>query len=416
MKTVFEELNHSQLLNISILKESIAMDKVVITSAVRTPIGSFGGTLRDVSPIDLGAIVIKEALKRSVVQLQEVDEVIMGNILQAGLGQNPARQAAVKAGIPFNVPSHTVNKVCASGMKSVMLAVQAIKCQDAEIIVSGGMESMSQAPFLLYQARWGYRMGDAKVVDSMIHDGIWCALENVHMGLTAENIAQRYNISREEQDEFAAGSQQKTEKAIKEGKFKEEIIPVPVPQKKEEHIIFDTDEFPRFGITAEKLARLKPAFKEGGTVTAGNASGINDGAAALVIMSEKQAKNRGITPLASVVSYASAALEPGIMGLGPIPAVRKALSKANLKIEDIDIFELNEAFAVQSIQVLRELKIDPSRVNLKGGAIALGHPIGASGARILTTLLYAMKERGARRGLAGLCVGGGQGAAIIVEK
>ena len=259
-------------------------------------------------------------------------------------------------------------------------------------------------------------MGDAKVVDSMIHDGIWCALENVHMGLTAENIAEQYNLSREEQDEFAAGSQQNAEKAIKEGKFKGEIIPVPVPQRKGEPIIFDTDEFPRFGITAEKLARLKPAFKEGGTVTAGNASGINDGAAALVIMSEKQAKNRGVTPLASVVSYASAALEPGIMGLGPIPAVRKALSKANLKIEDIDIFELNEAFAVQSIQVLRELKIDPSRVNLKGGAIALGHPIGASGARILTTLLYAMKERGARRGLAGLCVGGGQGAAIIVEK
>ena len=415
MKTVFEELNHSQLLNISILKESIAMDKVVITSAVRTPIGSFGGTLKDVSPIDLGAIAIKEALKRSGIQPQEVDEVIMGNILQAGLGQNPARQAAVKAGIPFNVPSHTVNKVCASGMKSVMLAVQAIKCQDAEIIVAGGVESMSQAPFLLYQARWGYRMGDAKVVDSMIHDGIWCALENVHMGLTAENIAEQYNLSREEQDEFAAGSQQKAEKAIKEGKFKEEIIPVPVPQRKGEPIIFDTDEFPRFGITAEKLARLKPAFKEEGTVTAGNASGINDGAAALVIMSEKQAKNRGITPLASVVSYASAALEPGIMGLGPIPAIKKTLSKDNLKIEDIDIFELNEAFAVQSIQVLRELKIDPSRVNLKGGAIALGHPIGASGARILTTLLYAMKERGARRGLAGLCVGGGQGAAIIVE-
>ncbi len=392
------------------------MDKVVITSAVRTPIGSFGGNLKDVSPIDLGAIVIKEALKRSGIQPQEVDEVIMGNILQAGLGQNPARQAAVKAGIPFDVPSHTVNKVCASGMKSVILAVQAIKCQDADIIIAGGMESMSQAPFLLYKARWGYRMGDAKVVDSMIHDGIWCVLEDVHMGLTAENIAQRYNISREEQDEFAAGSQQKAEKAIKEGKFKEEIIPVPIPQRKGEPLIFDTDGFPHFGTTVEKLSRLKPAFKEGGTVTAGNASGINDGSAALVIMSEGVAKSRGITPLASVVSYAVAALEPGMMGLGPIPAVRKALSKANLKIEDIEIFELNEAFAVQSIQVLRELKIDPSRVNLKGGAIALGHPIGASGARILTTLLYAMEERGARRGLAGLCVGGGQGAAIIVER
>lgn len=392
------------------------MGKVVITSAVRTPIGSFGGALKNVSPIDLGAIVIKEALNRSGIQPQEVDEVIMGNILQGGLGQNPARQAAVKAGIPFNVPSHTVNKVCASGLKSVMLAVQAIKCQDAEMIVAGGMESMSQAPFLLYKARWGYRMGDAKVVDSMIHDGIWCALEKVHMGLTAENIAERYSISRGEQDDFAAGSQQKAEQAIKEGKFKEEIILVPVPQRKGEPIIFDTDEFPRFGITVEKLSRLKPAFKEGGTVTAGNASGINDGAAAVVIMNEDLAKNRGLTPLASVVSYAVAALEPGIMGLGPIPAVRKALSKANLKIEDIDIFELNEAFAVQSIQVLRELKIDPSKVNLKGGAIALGHPIGASGARILTTLLYAMKEKGVRRGLAGLCVGGGQGAAIIVER
>jgi len=392
------------------------MGKAVISSAVRIPIGSFGGSLRDVSPIDLGAIVIKETLKRSGIQPQEVDEVIMGNVLQAGLGQNPARQAAIKAGIPFNIPSYTVNKVCASGLKSVMLAIQAIKCQDAEIIVAGGMESMSQAPFLLYKARWGYRMGDAKVVDAMIHDGIWCALEKVHMGLTAENIAERYGISREEQDAFAAGSQQKAEQAIKEGRFKEEIIPVSVPQRKGEPTIFDTDEFPRFGTTAEKLSRLKPAFKEGGTVTAGNASGINDGASAVVVMSEEMAKRRGITPLASVVSYASVALDPGMMGLGPIPAVKKALSKANLKIEEIDIFELNEAFAVQSIQVLRELKIAPTKVNLKGGAIAMGHPIGATGARILTTLLYAMKEKGARLGLAGMCVGGGQGAAIVVER
>jgi len=375
------------------------MDKVVISSAVRTPIGSFGGALKDVSPIDLGAVVIKEVLKRSEIQPQEVDEVIMGNILQAGLGQNPARQAAVKAGIPFNIPSYTVNKVCASGLKSVMLAVQAIKCQDAEIIVAGGMESMSQAPFLLYKARWGYRMGDDKVVDSMIHDGIWCALEKVHMGLTAENIAERYGISREEQDAFAAGSQQKAEQAIKEGKFKEEIIPVLVPLRKGEPIIFDTDEFPRFGTTVEKLSRLKPAFKEEGTVTAGNASGINDGASAVVIMTEEIARRKGITPLASVVS----------------PAVKKALSKANLKIEDIDIFEFNEAFAVQSIQVLKELRIGSAKVNLKGGAIALGHPIGASGARILTTLLYAMKQEGAQLGLAALCVGGGQGAAIIVK-
>jgi len=392
------------------------MGKAVISSAVRTPIGSFGGTLGEVSPIDLGAIVIKEALKRSGIQPHEVDEVIMGNILQAGLGQNPARQAAIKAGIPFNVPSYTVNKVCASGLKSVMLAIQAIKCQDADIIVAGGMESMSQAPFLLYKARWGYRMGDAQVVDSMIHDGIWCALEKVHMGLTAENIAERYGISREEQDAFAAGSQQKAEQAIKGERFKEEIIPVLVPQKKSEPIIFDTDEFPRFGTTVEKLSRLKPAFKKGGTVTAGNASGINDGASAVIVMTEEIARRRGITPSASVVSYATVALEPGIMGLGPIPAVKKALSKANLKIEDIDIFELNEAFAVQSIQVLRELKIAPTKVNLKGGAIAMGHPIGATGARILTTLLYAMKEKGARLGLAGMCVGGGQGAAIIVER
>lgn len=392
------------------------MGKIVISSAVRTPIGSFGGALKDVSPIDLGVIVIKEALRRCGIQPQEVNEVIMGNILQAGLGQNPARQAAVKAGIPFHVPSHTVNKVCASGMKSVMLAVQAIKCQDAGIIVAGGMESMSQAPFLLYQARWGYRMGDALVVDSMIHDGIWCAIEKVHMGLTAENIAERYAISREEQDTFAAGSQQKAEQAIKEGRFREEIVHVSVPQRKGEPIIFDTDEFPRFGTTVEKLSRLKPAFKEEGTVTAGNASGINDGAAAVVVMTEKMANKKGTTPLASVVSYASAALEPGIMGLGPIPAVREALRKANLKIEDIDIFEFNEAFAVQSIKVLKELNIDPAKVNLKGGAIALGHPIGATGARILTTLLYAMKDKEARLGLAALCVGGGQGAAIIVER
>jgi acetyl-CoA C-acetyltransferase len=340
----------------------------------------------------------------------------MGCILQAGLGQNPARQAAIKAGIPVDIPSHTVNKVCASGMKSIMLAVQAIKCQDAEIIVAGGMESMNQAPYLLPKARWGYRMGTDQTIDCMIKDGLWCAMEDVHMGITAENIAEKYKISREEQDEFAASSQQKTERAIKAGKFKKEIIPVMVPQRKKEPISFEQDEFPRSGVTVESISKLRPAFKKDGTVTAGNASGINDGAAAVVVMAASKAEELGIKPMAKIISYASAAVEPAYMGMGPVPAVRKALDKAGLKLEDIELWELNEAFASQSIAVLRELGLDDSNVNINGGAIALGHPIGATGARILTTLLYAMEDTDTHIGLAGLCVGGGQGAAIIVER
>jgi acetyl-CoA C-acetyltransferase len=392
------------------------MVPVVITSAVRTAIGSFAGTLKDVPAIELGTIVIKEALSRSKLKTDQIDEVIMGCILQAGLGQNPARQAAIKAGIPVDIPSHTVNKVCASGMKSIMLAVQAIKCQDAEIIVAGGMESMNQAPYLLPKARWGYRMGTDQTIDCMIKDGLWCAMEDVHMGITAENIAEKYKISREEQDEFAASSQQKTERAIKAGKFKKEIIPVMVPQRKKEPISFEQDEFPRSGVTVESISKLRPAFKKDGTVTAGNASGINDGAAAVVVMAASKAEELGIKPMAKIISYASAAVEPAYMGMGPVPAVRKALDKAGLKLEDIELWELNEAFASQSIAVLRELGLDDSNVNINGGAIALGHPIGATGARILTTLLYAMEDTDTHIGLAGLCVGGGQGAAIIVER
>ncbi len=392
------------------------MVPVVITSAIRTAIGSFAGTLKDVPAIELGTVVIKEALSRSKIKSDQIDEVIMGCILQAGLGQNPARQAAIKAGIPVDVPAHTVNKVCASGMKSIMLAVQAIKCQDAEIIVAGGMESMSQAPYLLPKARWGYRMGSDHAVDCMIKDGLWCAMEDVHMGITAENIAEKYKISRREQDEFAASSQQKTEKAIKAGKFKKEIIPVMVPQRKKEPISFEQDEFPRPGVTVEGISKLRPAFKKDGSVTAGNASGINDGAAAVVVMAASKAEELGIKPMAKIISYASAAVEPAYMGMGPVPAVRKALAKADLKMEDIELWELNEAFAAQSIAVLSELGLDDSHVNVNGGAIALGHPIGATGARILTTLLYAMEDIGVHVGLAGLCVGGGQGAAIIVER
>lgn len=392
------------------------MNSVVITSAVRTAVGSYGGALRDVPVVELGTIVIKEAMRRSNIKGEQVDEVIMGCILQAGLGQNPARQAAIKAGVPVDVPAHTVNKVCASGMKSIMLAAQAIKCQDASIIVAGGMESMNQAPYLLQKARWGYRMGSEQAIDCMINDGLWCAMEDVHMGITAENIAEKYKVSRKEQDEFAALSQQKAEKAIKEGKFKKEIVPVIVPQRRGEPISFEQDEFPRFGVTPESIGHLKPAFKKDGSVTAGNASGINDGASTVVVMSSLKAEELGIKPMAKILSYASAAVEPAYMGMGPVPAVRKALEKAGLKLEDIELWELNEAFAAQSVAVLRELGLEGSNVNIKGGAIALGHPIGASGARILTTLLYAMEDTGSRLGLAGLCVGGGQGAAVIVER
>lgn len=392
------------------------MEKVVIASAARTPIGSFGRSLKDVPAIKLGIIATKEALNRARIAPGQVDEVILGNVLQAGLGQNSARQVSIGSGIPQEIPAYTINKVCASGLKSVFLGAQAIMVGDADILVAGGIENMSRAPYLLNKARWGARMGDSPMVDEMILDGLWDIFNNYHMGITAENIAEKFGISREEQDQFACESQQKAEKAIKAGKFKEEIVPVEIPQRKGDPVLFDTDEHPRFGTTLETLTKLKPAFKKGGTVTAGNASGINDAACIIVLMSEKKASELGIEPLASIKSYASAGVDPAIMGTGPIPASKKALSKAGLTVNDLELIEANEAFASQAISVNRALKWDLSKVNVNGGAIALGHPIGASGARILTTLLYEMKRRDNKVGLATLCIGGGQGAAIIVER
>lgn len=391
------------------------MKNVVIASAVRTPIGKFGGTLKSVSAIELGSIVIKEALKRANVKPEDVDEVIMGNVLQAGLGQNSTRQSAVAAGIPVEVPGFTINKVCGSGLRAVSLATQLIKLGDDDIVVAGGTENMSAAPYLLEKARWGQRMGDGKIVDEMIRDGLWESFNDYHMGITAENIAEQWGITREEQDEFSAKSQQKAEKAIKEGRFKEEIVPVVIKSRKGE-VVFDTDEFPRFGATKESLSKLKPAFKKDGTVTAGNASGINDGAAALVIMSEEKANELGIKPLAKIVAYGTSGVDPKIMGYGPFYATKKTLEKANLKIADMDLIEANEAFAAQSLAVAKDLGFDMDKVNVNGGAIALGHPIGCSGARILTTLLYEMEKRNSKHGLATLCIGGGMGTAIIVER
>lgn len=392
------------------------LQDVVIVSAVRTAIGSFQGSLKDVSAPTLGSIVIKEAIRRAGIEPNQVDEVIMGNVLQAGLGQNPARQAAIQAGLPETVPAMTINKVCGSGLKSVHLAAQAIAVGDADIVVAGGFENMSQAPYLLKNARSGFKMGDQNLVDSMIHDGLWCAFNDYHMGITAENLASQYHITREEQDEFAARSQARAAKAIEEGKFKEEIVPVEIPQRKGDPIIFDTDEFVRPGTTVEKLSALRPAFKKDGTVTAGNASGINDGAAAVVVMSKKKAEELGITPLASIVSNAAVGVDPAIMGIGPAEAVRKALKKADLSLDQIDLIEANEAFAAQSIAVDRELHFNSDKLNVNGGAIALGHPIGASGARILVTLLHEMKRRDAKLGLATLCIGGGQGVATVVQR
>lgn len=392
------------------------MKRPVIVSAVRTPIGSFGGALANTTAVELGAIVIKEALSRAGISPVLVDEVIMGNILQAGLGQNPARQAAISAGLPHEVPAMTINKVCGSGLKSVNLAAQAIALGDAEIIVAGGMENMSMAPYLLDKARSGYKMGDGKLIDSMIKDGLWCAFEDVHMGITAENMAEKWNITKEEQDEFAAKSQQKTEKAIKDKLFSNEIVPVIIPQKKGEPLVFSQDEFPRSGVTASDLGKVRSAFKKDGTVSAANASGINDGAAAVVVMSQDKAKELGIKPLAFIKSYASAGVEPRIMGIGPVPATEKALKKAGVTLEDIDVIEANEAFAVQSLAVSKELGFDMEKVNKNGGAISLGHPIGASGARILVTLLHRMESDNAKLGLATLCIGGGQGVATVLEK
>ena len=391
------------------------MRDVVIVSAARTAIGSFMGALSNTPATELGAVVIKEALNRAGVKGEQLDEVIMGNVLQAGLGQGPARQAAIKAGIPVEVPAMAINKLCGSGLKAVHLATQAIRAGEAEIIVAGGMENMSLAPYLLMQGRTGYRMGDGKIIDSLIQDGLQDSFHHYHMGVTAENVAGEYDITRAAQDEFSAWSQQKAGKAIKEGKFKEEIVPVVIRRHKGDTIVFDTDEFPRAGVTVETLGKLKPAFKKDGTVTAGNASGINDGAAALVLMSKEKAIELGIKPMAIIRANGVAGVYPKIMGIGPIPASKKALEKAGLSIEDIDLIEANEAFAAQSLAVGRELQIPNEKLNVNGGAIALGHPIGASGARILVTLLYEMQRRNSRYGLATLCIGGGQGIASIVE-
>ncbi len=393
------------------------MREVVIAGAVRTPIGSFGGALRDVTAVELGGLAISEVLKRCKVRPEKVDEVIMGNVLQAGLGQNPARQAAVRAGISQYIPSFTINKVCGSGMKAVLLATQAIKAGDAEIIVAGGMENMSEAPFVLPHSRWGHRMGHDRMIDVVIQDGLWCSFGHTHMGVTAENIAKKFDFTREQQDEFAAKSQQKAEHAIKTGRFKDEIVPVEVPQRRGDPVVFDTDEFCRFGTTVEKLGKLKPAFSDDGTITAGNSSGINDGGAALLLMSAEKAYKMGITPMAKIVAYDYQGCEPELMGTGPIYAVRSAINKIRERMEkEIDLVELNEAFAAQAMACLLDLNLDPSIVNVNGGAIALGHPIGCSGARILTTLVHEMAKRDAKVGLAGLCIGGGQGIATIVER
>lgn len=395
----------------------MSQKEIVIASAVRTAIGSFQGALSGVSATQLGGIVLEAALERAGVAKDAVDEVIMGNVLQAGLGQNPARQASIKAGLGHEVPAMTINKVCGSGLKAVHLAVQAIVSGDAEVVLAGGMENMSQAPYLLEGARSGYRMGDQKVVDSMIRDGLWCAFNDYHMGITAENLCSQYEISREEQDEFAAWSQEKAQQALASGRFADEIVPVPVPQRKGDPIAFSVDEFPRAGVTTESLGKLRPAFKKDGTVTAGNASGINDGAAALLIMSREKADQLGVKPLARIIANASAGVDPSVMGYGPVPATKKVLQKAGLSLEQIDLIEANEAFAAQSLAVGKALGFDRSKINVNGGAIALGHPIGASGARILVTLVHELKKRdGAKYGLATLCIGGGQGVATVVEK
>jgi len=390
------------------------MKEVVIASAARTPIGNFNGSLSGVSAVDLGVVAVKEALNRAGVKPEMVDQTIMGCILQAGLGQGVARQVAIKAGIPVEKPAMTINMICGSGLRSVHLAVQAIVSGESDIVVAGGTENMSSAPYLLMKARTGYRMGNGELIDSMVYDALTDVFNNYHMGITAENLAEKYNITREEQDQFACTSQNRAEAAIKEGKFKEEITPVVIQTKKGD-VVVDTDEFPRPGVTVEALAKLRPAFKKDGTVTAGNASGINDGAAAIVVMSKEKADELGIKPLAKIVSYASAGVDPSIMGIGPVPATKLALERANLKLEDIDLIEANEAFAAQALAVAKELNLDLSKTNVNGGAIALGHPVGASGARILTTLLYEMKRRNAKYGLATLCIGGGMGTALIVE-
>ena len=391
------------------------MTNAVILSACRTPIGSFGGSLKDLSAADLGAIVIREAIARAGINAADIGDVIMGCVLQAGAGMNVARQASLKAGVPVEVPAETVNRVCGSGLTAVVHAVEAVKAGYVDLLVAGGTESMSNAPYIMKGARWGYRMGNAELVDSMLAEGLTCAIKGCHMGNTAEEIVKRYSVSREDQDAFAAESQRRAEQAIKSGVFKDEIVPVEIPQKKGNAVTVDRDEYPRAGTTAEKLAALRPAFAKDGTVTAGNASGINDGAAALVVAAEERASKGRTRPLARILSYCTTGVDPMIMGMGPVEALRKAADRAGIALRDLDLFELNEAFASQSLAVVRELQLDAAKVNVHGGAIALGHPIGASGARILTTLVHSLRARGGGRGAASLCVGGGMGTAMIVE-
>lgn len=392
------------------------MRKVVIVSAARTPIGSFGGSLSSLSAVDLGVIAAKEAIKRANIDPSIIDEVIMGNVLGAGLGQNVSRQVGVGAGVPFETPAFTLGKVCGSGLRAVSMAAQFIKLGDADVILCGGTESMSNAPYVLPKARWGQRMGDGAIIDTMVNDGLTDVFNKYHMGITAENIAEQWNISKEEQDIFAVASQNKAEAAQKAGKFVDEIVPVVIPQRKGEPIVVDTDEYPRHGSTIEKLSKVPAAFKKDGTVTAANASGINDGATCLIVMSKDKAGELGLDYLAEIVSYGTAGVDPKIMGYGPVPAVKKALANANWTVDDLDLIEANEAFAAQSISVVKDLGLDSEKVNVNGGAIALGHPIGSSGARILITLLYEMKRRDAKKGLATLCIGGGMGTSLLVER
>ena len=392
------------------------MRDVVIVSAARTPIGSFGGALKSVPTRTLGAIAVKEAIKRAGIKAEDIDEVVLGCVLQGALGQNVARQIAMDAGIPKEVPEMTLNKVCGSGLRAISLAAQMIKAGDADIVVAGGAENMSMAAYAVPSARWGARMNNTKMVDMMVNDGLWYAFNDYHMGITAENVAEQWGLTREDLDAFSVASQEKAEAAIKAGKFKDEIVPVEIPQRKGDPIIFDTDEHPKFGSTMEKVGKLKPAFKKDGIVTAANASGINDAGAAVIVMSKEKADELGLTPMCTIKSYASAGVDPSIMGVGPVPSSQKALEKAGLSIDDIDLIEANEAFAAQSLAVGKDLGIDPAKLNVNGGAIALGHPIGASGCRILITLIHEMAKRDAKTGLATLCIGGGQGTAIVVER
>lgn len=390
-------------------------EPAVILSACRTAIGAFGGSLKSLTAADLGAVVIREAIRRAGVEAKDLGDVILGCVLQAGAGMNVARQAALKAGVPQEVPAETVNRVCGSGLQAVVHAVEATRVGYTEMVLAGGTESMSNAPYILKGARWGYRLGNADVLDSLVGEGLTCAINGCHMGMTAEEVAARYDISRADQDAFALESQQRAERAIANGSFRDEIVAIDIPQRQGTATRFDTDEHPRAGTTLGQLAALRPAFKKDGSVTAGNASGINDGAAALIVATKPQADRLGKKPLARILSFASTGIDPSIMGMGPIPAIQKALLRAKLAASDIDLFEINEAFASQSLAVCRELKLDPAKVNPRGGAIALGHPIGASGARILTTLLYALRAAGGGKGVAALCVGGGMGIAMVVD-